>query len=87
MSVKNPHLDYQMIGYPSPRNYKIMTAWCATQNYKKTKGVTEPIRHFINSTMNEHQQQKLLELYERMTPAQRKNPAKFWDLQDKKTAP
>lgn len=79
MSEKNPHLDFQMIGYPSKVNFEILIAYAATQSLKKTQVVNESIRVFIRQKFSEREQKKLRDFYDKMSPEERKNPSKYWN--------
>lgn len=78
MSEKHPHLDWQLIGYPSIRNFKILIGWAATKNHKKASALNEVIRSWIK-TLPEREQEEYIKLFDSMTPDQRKNPAKYKD--------
>lgn len=76
MSQRSSSLSHQLISYPSPRNYKITIAYAASQSMSKAAAVNIMIGKFIDQNFDMAQQQKLIQLFEKMDKPERKRPKK-----------
>lgn len=80
MSEKNPKLDFEIRGYLNPFKFKILIAFAATNSLTRSGLVNNLAEQFIQANFSKKQQERFLEFYEKLTPEQRKNPNKYWDL-------
>lgn len=76
MAKRNNCLDHQIISYPSLRNFKIIIAYAATQGLSKSQAVNKMVGDYIDKNFNQSQQQRLMQLFEKMDNKERKRTKK-----------
>ena len=83
MSYVNPSRERRIAVYPSASNYKIVVASAATKSMKLATIINKMIGKYINDNLSLHQQKELINFYDRMTPEEKKSPAKCYEIRER----
>lgn len=68
---KNPSLERQILAYPKPRYYKMFVAYASLNIYKRSEAACDILKKFFDG-MSIMEQNKLLTLYDELTPDERR---------------